>query len=49
MIKEIIELLEVDSFYGKSKNIDIAKGINKVPMTLKEGFEQLKRKKAWRI
>lgn len=39
----IFELLALDEWYGKSKNIDIAKGINKIPETIKEGKDQIKR------
>ena len=40
----IFKLLNVDNFYNKSENIEIAKGKYKLPQTLKEGFKQLKRK-----
>lgn len=43
----VLKLLKLDDYYGKSRNIDIAKGINKVPMTIKEGLEQVKRKRKW--
>lgn len=43
----ILELLELSDMIGVSKNIDIAKGKNKIPETWREGFEQLKREKAW--
>lgn len=39
----IFKLLELDNWYGVSKNIDIAKGINKIPETIKEGKDQIKR------
>ena len=45
MFKNIIDLLNSDDFYGGGENIEIAKGKYKVPMTLKEGREQLKRKR----
>ena len=45
----IIKLLQIDDFYGKSTNIDIAKGYMKIPLTLKEGFEQAKRKRQWQL
>lgn len=48
MIELILKLLSTDDFYGKSKNIDIAKGVNKLPLTLKEGWGQYKRNKKWR-
>jgi len=43
----ILKLLNIDEFYGLSKTIDIAKGKNKLPQSLKEGFEQIKRKTKW--
>lgn len=39
----IFELLALDKWYGQSKSIDIAKGINKIPETLEEGIDQIKR------
>ena len=36
-------MLDVDDFYGQSKNIDIAKGVNKIPTTFKDGWKQRKR------
>lgn len=39
----LFKLLSMDNFYGVSKNIDIAKGKNKLPESLKEGYKQLKR------
>ena len=41
----ILELLQLDNWYGISHEVDIAKGINKLPETFKEGFEQQKRKR----
>ena len=43
----ITELLSIDKFIGVSKNVDIAKGINKIPSSLSEGVEQIKRQNAW--
>ena len=43
MIKSIIDLLAMDDFYGVSKNVDIAKGINKKPRNWKEVKELIKR------
>lgn len=48
MIREIIELLKVDDYYGVSDTIDIAKGIYKTPTNLKEIKEHLKRKNGYR-
>jgi len=39
----VLKLLNVDGFYGISETIEIAKGKYKMPETLKEGFNQLKR------
>lgn len=44
MLGEIIKLLNVQDYHGVSKEIDIAKGINKAPESLKEAFELTKRK-----
>lgn len=44
MIGIILDILAIDDFYGISKEIDIAKGINKTPLTLKEGYKKAKRK-----
>lgn len=43
----IFKLLNIDNFYGISENIEIAKGKYKLPETLKEGFQQIKRKYKW--
>ncbi len=48
MIDKLLELLAQDNWYGASRNIDIAKGKYKIPKTLKEKREQVKREKAWR-
>lgn len=47
MIENIIDLLALNKYIGVSKEIDIAKGVNKMPQTFKEGWEQYKRKRAW--
>lgn len=44
MIKNILDMLRIDDFYGKSEYIDIAKGINKNPETIKEIYKQNIRK-----
>jgi hypothetical protein len=36
MIKNLIDLLNVDNFYGVSKNVDIAKGLYQKPRTLSD-------------
>tara|TARA_R110000850_G_scaffold187_1_gene1428 strand:- start:877 stop:1002 length:126 start_codon:yes stop_codon:yes gene_type:complete len=40
-------MLDINKMHGVSKNIDIAKGVNKLPMTFKEGWNQRKRVKKW--
>jgi len=39
----IIKLLALDNYYGVSETIDTAKGKYKIPLTLKEGLDQIKR------
>jgi len=48
MFKEIITLLKQDDYFGVSKNIDIAKGVNKAPDTLREAKDVIKRK-LWQL
>lgn len=48
MIGFILKLMEVDDFRGRSENIDIAHGGNKLQTTFKGAWKQHKRKKAWR-
>lgn len=43
VIYNIIELLNSDTYYGVSKDIEIAKGKYKLKSNLKEKFIQLKR------
>jgi hypothetical protein len=43
MIKNIIDLLQVDEFYGVSKNVDTAKGLYQKPKSWKELKELAKR------
>ena len=43
----ILQLLNMDNFYGIDDTIEIAKGKNKLPETLKEGFNQIKRHTKW--
>ena len=45
MITDLIKLLNTDKFYGCSKNIDIAKGKNKLPMNAREAYNSIKRRK----
>ena len=44
MFKMINQILQLDEFYGIDKDIDIVKGINKYPKTMKEAFRYAKRK-----
>lgn len=43
MIGKIIELLNTDDFYGKSRAIDIAKGMYEIPYTYGGAWKQIKR------
>lgn len=43
MIKNIIDLLAMDDYYGVSHEIDIAKGKYKTPTTFKEFWRMVKR------
>lgn len=43
MIKNILELLAMDDWYGVSENIDIAKGKYKACSTLSDAKQQIKR------
>lgn len=47
MIRQILDLLALDDHYGQSEIIEIAKGKNAIPKTLKEGLKQIKRQ--WKI
>ena len=47
MIELIIQMLQIDEFYGESELIEIAKGKHKLARTVKEKREQLKRAKKW--
>lgn len=47
MIELILRLLAVDEYYNRSEVIEIAKGKYKLPMSIKEGMRQLKRKRKW--
>lgn len=44
MIKHILDILKIGDFYGKTEFIDIAKGRNEIPKTIKEAYKQGKRK-----
>jgi hypothetical protein len=43
MVKNIIDLLNTNDFYGVSKKIDIAKGIYGIPTSLGDAKKQIKR------
>lgn len=43
----IIDLLQMDEWYGVSENIEIAKGKYKLESTIKEKQKQQLRHKAW--
>jgi|11_taG_2_1085331.scaffolds.fasta_scaffold294737_2 hypothetical protein len=43
----LFKLLKSNDFYGCTENIEIAKGKYKMPETLKEGYEQIKRSIKW--
>lgn len=45
MIGQIVMLLSTDDFYGVSDTVDIAKGINKIPMNFKEASKLVKRRR----
>jgi hypothetical protein len=44
MIKMIIDILALDDFYGVGESVDIAKGINRIPRSLKDTLDISKRK-----
>jgi len=43
MIRDIVDLLNSDHFYGVSDRVEIAKGKFKIPLTWKEGLYKIKR------
>jgi len=47
MIDLIIQMLQISDFYGESELIDIAKGKNKLPLTIKDMRKSKKRNKKW--
>ncbi|MFS4469116.1 hypothetical protein [Maribacter sp. 2210JD10-5] len=44
MIGTILKILSKDKFYGISKEIEIAKGANKLPETFSDVLKQAKRR-----
>lgn len=47
MIESILQLLELNEYYGVSERIDIAKGKHKLTTSFKEAWEKRKRNKIW--
>jgi hypothetical protein len=47
MIRNILDLLQLDEFYGKTENIEIAKGKYQLPTSVKHSIKQGKRKALW--
>lgn len=47
MIDLILQMLELDNHIGKSKTIDIAKGVNKTATNFKDAWINHKRMKVW--
>jgi hypothetical protein len=43
MLKNIIDLLQIDDFIEESYNIQIAKGLYAMPKGFKQGWKQVKR------
>lgn len=43
MLDLIVKILDIDDFYNKSENIDIAKGKYKLATSFKEAWKQRKR------
>ena len=47
MFDLILKCLDLGELRGVSKEIDIAKGVNKLQTTFRGSWNQYKRKKAW--
>lgn len=47
MLKEILDMLQLDDHFGQSENIEIAKGKYELPLTFKIFKRQLKREIKW--
>ena len=43
-MKELIELLNMNEYYGVSENIEIAKGRYQIPYTWKDAWKNIKRR-----
>lgn len=48
IVDTILRILELDEFYGVSKNVDIAKGKYEFNTSFSKSWKQHKRDKAWR-
>lgn len=48
MLKNILDLLKQDDFYGVDERIDIAKGKYEPPKTLREAINKTKRFKTYK-
>lgn len=46
-MSQIVYLLGLDEYIGCGECIDIAKGKDKIPMSISEGYKQIQRKR-WR-
>jgi hypothetical protein len=44
MFRLINQILQLNEFYGISKEIDIVQGVNRYPDTIQDAFKQAKRK-----
>lgn len=49
MLKNILHMLSISEFYGKSELIEIAKGRNKAPESTKEMIYNAKRRIKWQL
>jgi hypothetical protein len=43
----ILELLRLDDWHNVSETVEIAKGKNELPLTLRKGYKQFKRDLKW--
>jgi hypothetical protein len=46
-ISETLKLLAEHKYEGFSYHIEVAKGLNKIPTTIKEGINQIRRQYKW--
>lgn len=47
MIDLILKMLNTNDMIGISKEVDIAKGVNELPLTFRQAWKQRKRKSKW--